>query len=182
MSDTNITRKEECREEYLKTSFDHSQRLIELADNKASIVLGIIIFMIPINFGVGIFSGSNEVSTGLMIILYSFFILTTIIFGMSFYYATQVIKGRLTNVEPNLIFFGEIIKKKPEDYKKTVLDMSPSAILDDYMKEIYALAQINTLKYQMFGKSLNYLKLGFILLVIGYVIAGFFSIYNLGLI
>jgi hypothetical protein len=176
MSDKNL---QDCQKDYLETSFYHSQRLIELADSKASIILGVLIFLIPVNFGVGVFSNSRAISSTIIGIIYVFFVLTTIFFGLSFYYAMMVIKPRLTYTPPNNIFFGEICKKTQDQYQEIVLKMDSKAIMNDYINENYALAQINKEKYKQFKRSMNFLILGFVFLVIGYVIAGCLSIVDI---
>ena len=158
---------------YIKTIFDHNQGLIELADIKANIVLGINSILIPLIFGVTTANFIDISDKNLQIhaiLLNSFSIIGLILLVVSFIFSVLVIKARLSEELENNIFFENILKKKFEKYKKITLEMNEAAILDDYLKEIYTLAGINKIKYGRYKWALNFLILGVVCLISGYFI------------
>ncbi len=174
----------ENKSNYIKTIFDHNQGLIELADNKANIILGINSILIPLIFGVTGINFINLIDKGLL--MHSFILNTFSIVGLSFLvisfiYSILVIKARLSEELENYIFFRNIVKNEFEDYKYKIFQLEREKILDDYLKEIYTLAKINDLKYKRYNLALWMLIFGIGSLFIGYFlinIVNYFIVYN----
>jgi len=174
----------ENKREYIKTIFDHNQGLIELADNKASIILGINSILIPLIFGVTSINFMNLVNNGLL--MHSFILNTFSIIGfsflvISFIFSILVIKARLSEELENYIFFKNIVRQEFEEYKNKIFKLNEEEILDDCLKEIYALAKINEIKYKRYKWTLWMLIFGIGSLFIGYfliAIVNYYIIYN----
>lgn len=168
----------ELKNEYLKSIFEHNQGLIELADNKANIILGINSVMIPLIFGI---AGINFINLRNLGILINAFILNTTIiislglFAVSFIFSVLVIKARTSKNNENMIFFEFILKNNIEDYQKKIIEMNEDDIIKDYLKEIYALAEINQIKYKRYQFALWLLVSGLIALFCGYVLIACFN-------
>lgn len=159
--------------EYIKTIFDHNQGLIELADTKANIVLGINSILIPLIFGVTTVNFIDLLDKNLQIhaiLLNTFSIIGLVLLVISFVFSTLVIKARLSEELENNIFFENILKTKFDDYEKKILEMTGQAIKEDYLKEIYNLAGINKIKYDRYKWALRFLILGIFSLICGYFI------------
>ena len=78
--------------EYIKTIFDHNQGLIELADTKANIVLGINSILIPLIFGVTTINFIDLLDNNLLIhaiLLNTFSIIGLVLLVISFVYSTS---------------------------------------------------------------------------------------------
>lgn len=157
--------------DYIKTIFDHNQGLIQLADTKANIILGINSILIPIIFGVTGISLLNLIEKEYIlqaIILNTTSLVSLIFLAASFIFSILVIKARLSKELENNIFFLNILKSKFEDYKTKILEMKNPEIREDYLKEIYSLARINEIKYEKYKWALLMLIIGIIILISGY--------------
>jgi len=158
---------------YIKTVFDHNQGLIELADTKANIVLGINSILIPLIFGVTTVNFIDLLDKNLQIhaiLLNTFSLIGLVLLVISLVFSILVIKARLSEELENFIFFENILKTEYDDYKNNILNMNEEAILDDYLKEIYTLAGINKIKYNRYEWTLRFLISGIISLISGYFI------------
>jgi len=93
---------------YIKTVFDHNQGLIELADTKANIVLGINSILIPLIFGVTTVNFIDLLDKNLQIhaiLLNTFSLIGLVLLVISFVFSILVIKARLSEELENFIFF-----------------------------------------------------------------------------
>ncbi len=91
--------------DYIKTIFSHNYSLIQLADTKASILLGINSILIPIIFGVMGLNFVSLVENGYLtqaFYLNLFSILSLISLATSFIFSILVIKARYSE---DLVFF-----------------------------------------------------------------------------
>ncbi len=159
--------------DYIKTVFAHNQGLIELADTKANIVLGINSILIPLIFGFTTVNFIDLLDKNLQVhamLLNTFSLTGLLLLGTSFVFSILVIKARLSEELENFIFFENILKTEYDDYKNNILNMNEEAILDDYLKEIYTLAGINKIKYNRYEWTLRFLISGIISLISGYFI------------
>lgn len=167
----------EIKEEFIKTIFEHNQGLIELADNKANIILGINSILIPLIFGVTGINFIDLINNNLFVnafILNISFIMGLTFLSISFFFSVLVIKARLSEDYKNHIFFKTIIEYELNDFKKKIIEMSKDEIIQDFLTEIYALAKINEIKYKRYKIALWTLILGVLFLLVGYIlIAGF---------
>ncbi|MCK4567461.1 MAG: hypothetical protein KAU48_09140 [Candidatus Thorarchaeota archaeon] len=160
--------------EYIKTTFSHNQDLIQLADSKASIVIGVVSVLFPVTFGVEIFALLREEAVGLEIFMFVTFIILIILFALSFLFSIFTINPRIKENYDDSIFFQNIKKKTVEEYLDFINKIKPDFILKDYALETYALAEINCKKFKAFQYSILFLVSGMILLSIRYII--FFGI------
>ena len=159
--------------DYIKSVFAHNQGLIELADTKANIVLGINSILIPLIFGVTTVNFIDLLDKNLQIhaiLLNTFSLIGLVLLVISLVFSILVIKARLSEELENFIFFENILKTEYDDYKNNILNMNEEAILDDYLKEIYTLAGINKIKYNRYEWTLRFLISGIISLISGYFI------------
>ncbi len=159
---------QECKENYLKAVFDHNQGLIKFADDKANILLGILIILLPLAFGVNIFVGTNLPDKGSVVFLVITFLISVGFLVGSFGYSIAVIYARIKSDYGDMIFFRNISKKTLDEYHQFVENLNSKDIFADYRKEIYAIAKINEYKYKNYRTSILLLIIGVIFLVIGY--------------
>ena len=159
--------------DYIKTIFDHNQGLIELADTKANIVLGINSILIPLIFGVTTVNFIDLLGNNLLIhaiLLNTFSLIGLVLLVISFIFSILIIKARLSKEQENNIFFENILKTKFEAYKNKILEMNDQTIKEDYLAEIYTLAGINKLKYNRYKWALLFLIMGILSLICGYFV------------
>ena len=161
----------EKKERYLKTVFEHNLRLIELVDNKTNIVLGIISVLIPVIFGINVYFYTKQTSIAINFILSISFIIGTVLLVIAVIFAILVIKARLEDEYEDNIFFKNIRKKGLKEYQDYIKDLTTDKITDDFTKEIYTLAEINSKKYKNYNKALYFLIAGVLLLILGYLVS-----------
>lgn len=159
------------KEEFIRNIFDHNQRLIELVDNKAGIILNLLSILIPLIFGVNIYSTITQESNLIYYILNISFLVSIISLVISFFLNLFVVKARLKEYGDQYIFFKNIRKKSFEDYKKLIENIDTDSMFTDYIKEIHVLSEINKKKYKLFNLGLYFLIFGVSLLIIGYIIS-----------
>lgn len=159
----------EEKENYLKTVFEHNIKLIELVDNKTNILLGIISVLIPVIFGINVYFSTQQTSRVINLILSISFIISSIILVIAVIFSILVIKARLEDKYEDNIFFKNIRKKGLLDYQEYIKDLTRNKITDDFTKEIYTLAEINSKKYKNYRKALYFLIAGVLLLILGYL-------------
>ncbi len=157
--------------DYIKTIFSHNQQLIELADTKANIVLGINSVLLPLIFGVTSINLLELVTRGFLLQALLLNISSVVALGfllISVIFSTSVIKGRIYMDLKSNIFFQNIIETNIDDYIANVTMMNEDSIIEDYLREIYTLADINREKYEKHKWSLRFLVLGVFSIVLGY--------------
>ncbi len=164
--------------DYTKTVFKHNQNLIQLADNKASIIISVISVLIPIIFGMDVFISTNDQISNFKAFLYISFIISVVLLAITFSFAILVIVARTKEEYGDLIFFANIKKKKIEEYEVFIKTLNKKLILEDYIKENYAIAQINSKKYNMFKISLLFLSISVLFLIFKYIILFSFLTYK----
>lgn len=176
------------KEQYLSNVFNLNRDLISLADNKGNMIIRILIFIIPILFGLTTYL-TVEVSinqTSITILLIGF-VLISIAYLISFFFTLRVVYARFeeTSVDPNkirhfsdMMFWKKIEEKKPEDYFQYIeSDLSPTKVIQDYTSEIYSLAKINKKKFKNFNRALVFLLIGTIILVVFYATVAIINLF-----
>jgi len=159
--------------DYIKTIFSHNYRLIQLADTKANILMGINSILIPVIFGVMGLNFVSLVERGYLtqaFFLNLFSILSLISLTISFFFSILVIKARYSTELKNNIFFKDIISQEFGKYKEIILKSKIEFIKDDLLKEIFSIAQINNQKYKNYDYTLWSLLIGIFFLISGYII------------
>ncbi|MFX1340442.1 MAG: Pycsar system effector family protein [Promethearchaeota archaeon] len=159
--------------DYIKTIFSHNYGLIQLADTKANILLGINSILIPVIFGVMGLNFASLVDSGYLtqaFYLNLFSILSLIPLAISFIFSILVIRARYSKELKNNIFFKEIISQEYSKYKEIILRSDDQFIKDDLLKEIYSLAKINKKKYKNYDYALWSLLIGLLFLILGYIL------------
>ncbi len=168
--------------DYIKTIFSHNFSLIQLADTKANILLGINSILIPVIFGVMGLNFYTLLGGGYLIqaiSLNSFSLISLLSLAFSFIFSIMVIKARYIGDLSNNLFFKNIIDQKFDEYREIILKSDENYIKDDFIKEIYSIAQINKKKYKNYDYSLWFMLLGIGFLIFGYV---FITIINFSII
>ncbi|MFW9973218.1 MAG: Pycsar system effector family protein [Candidatus Odinarchaeota archaeon] len=159
--------------DYIKTIFSHNFSLIQLADTKANILLGINSILIPVIFGVMGLNFVSLVDNGYLsqaFFLNLFSILSLIPLATSFIFSILVIRARYSKELKNNIFFKEIISKEFSKFKELILKSDDQFIKDDFLREIYSLAKINKDKYKNYDYALWSLLIGLTFLILGYAL------------
>lgn len=159
--------------DYIKTIFTHNYGLIQLADTKANILLGINSILIPVIFGIMGLNFVSLVERGYLtqaLFLNLFSTLSLIPLAISFIFSILVIKARYSKDIKNNIFFKDIISQEFGKYKEIILKSDNEFIKDDLLKEIYSIAQINNQKYRNYDYALWSILIGVFFLISGYIL------------
>jgi len=149
--------------DFARSILSHNQTLINLVDAKAGIILGVDIAILAL-----LLSQSITLHDALGEAL---FIAGVAIVGLSALLGFLTISPARSAENPaTSIFFSSIIKKTREEYRAT-FTFSPREILNDYLDNIYTLAQIQKAKFVNLYRSLYSLLLGvvFIALLVLYL-------------
>ena len=127
--------------DFAKSVLEHNLSLINLADAKAGILLGINGVVLALLFGI-----EKETPTGLSTL---FFFLTAILFGVSSIFAISTLIPRLTGEQNKTkIYFLKIKESTREEYIQSWNGLTNDEILTDYIINIYNLASLQTEKYR----------------------------------
>jgi hypothetical protein len=127
--------------DFAKSVLEHNLSLINLADAKAGILLGINGVVLALLFGI-----EKETPTGLSTL---FFFLTAILFGVSSIFAISTLIPRLTREQNKTkIYFLKIKESTREEYLQSWNGLTNDEILRDYILNIYNLASLLTEKYR----------------------------------
>ena len=127
--------------DFAKSVLEHNLSLINLADAKAGILLGINGVVLALLFGI-----EKETPTGLSTL---FFFLTAILFGVSSIFAISTLIPRLTREQSKTkIYFLKIKESTREEYLQSWNGLTNDEILTDYILNIYNLASLLTEKYR----------------------------------
>ena len=127
--------------DFAKSVLEHNLSLINLADAKAGILLGINGVVLALLFGI-----EKETPTGLSTL---FFFLTAILFGVSSIFAISTLIPRLTGEQNKTkIYFLKIKESTREEYIQSWNGLTNDEILRDYILNIYNLASLQTEKYR----------------------------------
>jgi hypothetical protein len=127
--------------DFAKSVLEHNLSLINLADAKAGILLGINGVVLALLFGI-----EKETPTGLSTL---FFFLTAILFGVSSIFAISTLIPRLTREQNKTkIYFLKIKESTREEYLQSWNGLTNDEILRDYILNIYNLASLQTEKYR----------------------------------
>jgi hypothetical protein len=144
--------------DFARSILSHNQTLINLVDAKAGIILGVDIAVLALllSQALTLHDALGE----------SLFIAGVAIVGLSALFGFLAINpARSTDNPATSIFFSSIVKKTREEYRAT-FKFSPREILDDYLDNIYTLAQIQRAKFVNLSRSLYTLLLGVILIAL----------------
>jgi pycsar effector protein len=127
--------------DFAKSVLEHNLSLINLADTKAGILLGINGVVLALLFGI-----EKETPTGLSTL---FFFLTAILFGVSSIFAISTLIPRLTREQNKTkIYFLKIKESTRKEYIQSWNGLTNDEILTDYILNIYNLASLLTEKYR----------------------------------
>ena len=127
--------------DFAKSVLEHNLSLINLADTKAGILLGINGVVLALLFGI-----EKETPTGLSTL---FFFLTAILFGVSSIFAISTLIPRLTGEQNKTkIYFLKIKEFTRKEYIQSWNGLTNDEILTDYIINIYNLASLQTEKYR----------------------------------
>ena len=127
--------------DFAKSVLEHNLSLINLADAKAGILLGINGVVLALLFGI-----EKETPTGLSTL---FFFLTAILFGVSSIFAISTLIPRLTGEQNKTkIYFLKIKESTRKEYIQSWNGLTNDEILTDYILNIYNLASLQTEKYR----------------------------------
>jgi hypothetical protein len=127
--------------DFAKSVLEHNLSLINLADAKAGILLGINGVVLALLFGI-----EKETPTGLSTL---FFFLTAILFGVSSIFAISTLIPRLTREQNKTkIYFLKIKESTRKEYIQSWNGLTNDEILTDYILNIYNLASLLTEKYR----------------------------------
>ncbi len=148
--------------EHLKNIYETNQSILEMADKKSSVILGISGIIISIILSSNIndipFPRRTFIGIGVIFALLSSIIQFSVIF--------PVISNCGTD---NIIFYNGIIKNSLKEYKQKIIRLTDEYIINQYSENIYNIALIEKRKY-------FFLKIGFLLLLISilFISVGFF--------
>jgi hypothetical protein len=127
--------------DFAKSVLEHDLSLINLADAKAGILLGINGVVLALLFGI-----EKETPTRLITL---FFFLTAILFGVSSIFAISTLIPRLTREQNKTkIYFLKIKESTRKEYIQSWNGLTNDEILTDYILNIYNLASLLTEKYR----------------------------------
>ena len=145
--------------DFAKSVLEHNLSLINLADAKAGILLGINGVVLALLFGM-----EKGIPSVLSII---FLFLTAILFGISSIFSIATLIPRLTQEQNKTkIYFLKIKESKREEFIQSWNTLTSDEILTDYVLNIHNLASLQTKKYR-------YLRLSVVItmIAIGFLIA-----------
>lgn len=127
--------------DFAKSVLEHNLSLINLADTKAGILLGINGVVLALLFGI-----EKETPTVLSTL---FFFLTVILFRVSSIFAISTLIPRLSREQNRTkIYFLKIKESTREEYIQSWNGLTNDEILTDYIINIYNLASLQTEKYR----------------------------------
>jgi hypothetical protein len=142
---------------FARDILEHNSQLINLADTKAGIFLGINGIILALILG-----GEKSFSP---IVTNSIF-LTIIFLGLSSICSILTIHPRLTiELDNTKIYFKSIGKRTKDDYIQSWNTLESSEILRDFLANIHNLAVLQLKKYRYLKFSAIFLFAGFILLI-----------------
>lgn len=135
--------------DFAKFIIDHNVALINFADTKASVILataGVIL-------GLLLFLDVEKINVLITIGI----ILTVIFLGATIISSLIIILPRLTSKTKieTVIFYKSIIQQNKDEFKEIFKNLDLNSILDDYLGNIYALANIQDKKYTGLKRSLR---------------------------
>lgn len=153
--------------EFAKDILAHNFQLINFADTKSGIILGINGIILGLIVGV-----DAKILLGLM---YS--IIPAIIFlGISFIYSVFAILPRLTKINNTRLYY-DVSKKDEQQFISSWESLTNQEILNEYLINIYRLSEIRFKKYRNLVVSIIALVIGLILLSIAVIL----NIYQISL-
>lgn len=148
--------------EYAVIVLKHNFTLLQHAETKANMVLGIVGIMLSI-----LLSMYQTIKTTPFIRIPFFFLISTcVISGLK---AIETIRARITIDEPdNFLYYMHILNMKRNDFVASFKKLSEREKSDSILNEIYTLAVIQKTKYAALNQAINWLIITFILL--GYIV------------
>jgi hypothetical protein len=143
---------------FAKSVLEHNLSLINLADAKAGILLGINGVVLALLFGL-----EKGIPSVLSII---FLFLTAILFGISSIFSIATLIPRLTQEQNKTkIYFLKIKESKREEFIQSWNTLTSNEILTDYVLNIHNLASLQTKKYRYLRSSvvITMIAIGFLI-------------------
>jgi hypothetical protein len=143
---------------FAKSVLEHNLSLINLADAKAGILLGINGVVLALLFGL-----EKGIPSVLSII---FLFLTAILFGISSIFSIATLIPRLTQEQNKTkIYFLKIKESKREEFIQSWNTLTSDEILTDYVLNIHNLASLQTKKYRYLRSSvvITMIAIGFLI-------------------
>ena len=129
-----------------------NQEILQMADTKSSIVLGLSGIVVSLIIGMNIddFSFNKQLSLGIAIIFSSLTSVTQF---------CTIFPRLAVRDKKGILFYRDILKWDRDGYTNEIININSTKILNDYADSVYSLAKIQEKKY-------FWLKIGFIFLII----------------
>jgi len=134
--------------ELVKHIYSMNQEILQMADTKSSIILGISGIIISIII-------ATDVETVTSAIVFS------LLTSLSQFYAIFPRLSKNSN-RRNILFYKGILQFNRNEYEEELKKLDSSALLNDYINNIYTLALIQKKKY-------FWLKIGFVFLILSII-------------
>lgn len=167
-------------ETMFRTTSKNHMELSAIADNKANIMISINSIILSVLVSVLIRKLEEYPHMTIPAVLLTLVCLTTIVFAVL---ATRpnVSKGKferidITNKETNLLFFGNFHRMNLKDYQWGMKEMLQDAdyLYGSMIKDIYFLGAVLGKKYRLLRMSYTIFMFGFVLSILGFIIAELF--------
>ena len=167
-------------ETMFRTTSKNHMELSAIADNKANIMISINSIILSVMVSVLIRKLEEYPHMTVPAIMLTLVCLTTIVFAVL---ATRpnVSKGKfkrldIVNKETNLLFFGNFHRMALQDYQWGMKEMLQDAdyLYGSMIKDIYFLGVVLGKKYRLLRMSYTIFMFGFVLSILGFIIAELF--------
>jgi hypothetical protein len=171
------------RQTFYRSTFKNNGNLLQIADNKANIIISINALVISSTIailGYGSISHNIEIEsiwTILPLMVFLGVILTSTMLAVQVAKPTIVGKSKNPNEKPksSLMFFGESSRYTLDDYLNATQDMlkDPKSIQDNMSVSLYFQGKVLDKKYKLLRKAYEVFVLGLalgILIFIGYLV------------
>lgn len=167
-------------ETMFRTTSKNHMELSAIADNKANIMISINSIILSVLVSVLIRKLEEYPHMTVPAVLLTLVCLTTIVFAVL---ATRpnVSKGKfermdIINKETNLLFFGNFHRMNLKDYQWGMKEMLQDAdyLYGSMIKDIYFLGAVLGKKYRLLRMSYTIFMFGFVLSILGFIIAELF--------
>lgn len=167
-------------ETMFRTTSKNHMELSAIADNKANIMISINSIILSVLVSVLIRKLEEYPHMTVPAVLLTLVCLTTIVFAVL---ATRpnISKGKfermdIINKETNLLFFGNFHRMNLKDYQWGMKEMLQDAdyLYGSMIKDIYFLGAVLGKKYRLLRMSYTIFMFGFVLSILGFIIAELF--------
>jgi hypothetical protein len=129
---------------------DHQNIYINVADNKASILLSGLVAYFGLSLGV---ISSNFSTQGQPFIVFSALSMFSAVVGI--YYAASAVYPSTPETPQGLIMWESITSNTNDNYRRMIKNKSSDELLNELIDENYKLAQVNNNKYYRVRRALQ---------------------------